>query len=34
MKSEAEEIEADTKLSVGLVGWPFQDGDWKATWKD
>ncbi|KAI0129863.1 oxidoreductase [Xylariales sp. AK1849] len=29
LKAQAEEIEASPQLSVGLVGWPFQDGSWK-----
>jgi len=33
LKAQAKEIEAGTQFSIGLVGWPFQSGSWKATWK-
>ena len=29
LKAQAKEIEANTLLSMGLVGWPFQDSRWK-----
>ncbi|KAJ9607677.1 hypothetical protein H2200_007755 [Cladophialophora chaetospira] len=28
LKAQAKEIEAGTQLSLGLVGWPFQDTNW------
>jgi hypothetical protein len=36
LKARAAEIEAGTLLSVGLVGWPFQDAGWKlqSAWQD
>ena len=30
LKAQAKEIEAGTRLTVGLVGWPFQDDAWEA----
>jgi hypothetical protein len=30
LKAQAKEIEASTQLSIGLVGWPFQDASWKS----
>lgn len=33
LKARAKEIEASTQLSIGLVGWPFQDAGWKVSWK-
>lgn len=33
LKAQATEIEASTQLSIGLVGWPFQNAGWKASWK-
>lgn len=33
LKAQAKEIETSTQLSIGLVGWPFQDANWKANWK-
>ena len=32
LKAKAKEIEVGTKLSIGLVGWPFEDGNWKPSW--
>lgn len=29
LKAQAEKIRDTTYLSVGLVGWPFESGDWK-----
>ncbi|KAI9708236.1 MAG: hypothetical protein M1820_004190 [Bogoriella megaspora] len=29
LKARAKEIEESTQLSIGLVGWPFQDANWK-----
>lgn len=29
LKAMSEEIEATTKLNIGLVGWPFQEGGWQ-----
>ncbi len=29
LKAEAKEIEASTRLSIALGGWPFQDTNWK-----
>ncbi|KAI9745013.1 MAG: hypothetical protein M1818_001291 [Claussenomyces sp. TS43310] len=29
LKARAKEIEASMQLSIGLVGWPFQDASWK-----
>jgi len=29
LKAQAKEIEASTQLSIGLVGWPFQNASWK-----
>ena len=29
LKAKAEKIRDTTYLSVGLVGWPFESGDWK-----
>lgn len=28
LKARAKELEANSQLSIGLVGWPFQDADW------
>jgi hypothetical protein len=28
LSAKAKEIEASTQLSIGLVGWPFQDAGW------
>lgn len=33
LKAKAKEIEESNQLSIGLGGWPFQDGSWKSTWK-
>ena len=36
LKAQAKEIETTPQLSIGLVGWPFQDAGWKAPttrWK-
>jgi len=33
LKSQATEIESSTQLSIGLGGWPFQDANWKVSWK-
>ena len=33
LKAQAKEIETSTQLSIGLVGWPFQNPSWKASWK-
>jgi len=33
LKERATEIEKGTLLSVGLVGWPFQEAVWKSPWK-
>lgn len=33
LKAQAKEIEESTQLSIGLIGWPFQDASWKASWK-
>ncbi|PMD53583.1 putative oxidoreductase [Hyaloscypha bicolor E] len=33
LKARAKEVEASTQLSIGLVGWPFEEGSWKDTWK-
>ncbi|KAE8389047.1 hypothetical protein BDV23DRAFT_173361 [Aspergillus alliaceus] len=33
LKARAGEIEGSKLLSVGLVGWPFGEDGWKATWK-
>ena len=33
LKTQAKEIEMGTKLSIGLVGWPFGESDWKTNWK-
>ncbi|KAK5165300.1 uncharacterized protein LTR77_009398 [Saxophila tyrrhenica] len=30
LRRRAEELEAGPQLSIGLVGWPFQDRDWKV----
>ncbi|KAJ5368386.1 uncharacterized protein N7496_008146 [Penicillium cataractarum] len=29
LKAKAKEIEAGSQLAIGLVGWPFQQGDWE-----
>ncbi|KAH8669616.1 putative oxidoreductase [Tricladium varicosporioides] len=29
LKAQAKEIETSTQLSIGLVGWPFQEAGWK-----
>jgi hypothetical protein len=29
LKAKAKEIEAGPQLTIGLVGWPFQQKDWK-----
>ncbi|KAF2720484.1 oxidoreductase [Polychaeton citri CBS 116435] len=29
LKAQAKEIETSTQFSIGLVGWPFQETDWK-----
>lgn len=31
LKAQAKELEGSEKLSIGLVGWPFTDGEWKAA---
>ncbi|TVY37448.1 Short chain dehydrogenase [Lachnellula occidentalis] len=33
LKAQAKEIEASTRLSIGLVGWPFGGSSWKSMWK-
>jgi NAD(P)-dependent dehydrogenase (short-subunit alcohol dehydrogenase family) len=33
LKARAKEVEASTQLSIGLVGWPFEEASWKDTWK-
>lgn len=33
LKARAKELESSTQLSIGLSGWPFQGGSWKADWK-
>ena len=33
LKAKAKEIEASEQLSIGLVGWPFQNTSWNANWK-
>jgi hypothetical protein len=33
LKAQAKEIEASTQLSIGLVGWPFQNASWNASWE-
>ncbi|KAA8645092.1 hypothetical protein EYZ11_008151 [Aspergillus tanneri] len=33
LKVQAKEIEASAQLSIGLVGWPFQNAGWKTIWK-
>jgi hypothetical protein len=33
LKAQAKELEAGTQLTIGLVGWPFQNSDWKINWK-
>lgn len=33
LKARATEIEEGMLLSVGLVGWPFQEAAWKSPWK-
>jgi hypothetical protein len=33
LKARATEIEEGTLLSIGLVGWPFQEATWKPHWK-
>jgi len=30
LKAQAKEIEASTQLSIGLVGWPFENAAWKV----
>lgn len=32
LKAQAKEIQASAQLSIGLVGWPFQNPSWKPTW--
>lgn len=32
LKARANEIESSAELGIGLVGWPFGDPSWKATW--
>ncbi|KFY98805.1 hypothetical protein V498_01218 [Pseudogymnoascus sp. VKM F-4517 (FW-2822)] len=32
LKARANEIESSAELCIGLVGWPFGDPSWKATW--
>jgi hypothetical protein len=29
LKAKAKEVEAGSQLSIGLVGWPFDDASWK-----
>ncbi|KAK5126162.1 hypothetical protein LTR08_005025 [Meristemomyces frigidus] len=29
LKAQARDIEASTRFNIGLVGWPFQDAEWK-----
>jgi hypothetical protein len=33
LKAQAKEIEAGTRLSIGLGGWPFDIAGWKSMWK-
>lgn len=33
LKAQAKEIESSTRLSIGLVGWPFETAGWKSSWK-
>ncbi|KAJ5574344.1 oxidoreductase [Penicillium hispanicum] len=33
LKARSKEIEGSTELNIGLVGWPFDDANWAATWK-
>ncbi|KAE8333316.1 hypothetical protein BDV39DRAFT_199044 [Aspergillus sergii] len=33
LKAQEEEIEASPRLSIGLVGWPFESAGWKSSWK-
>lgn len=33
LKARAEELEANTQLSIGLVGWPFDKAGYKPDWK-
>ena len=33
LKARAKELETSTQLSIGLVGWPFGDAKWAASWK-
>lgn len=32
LKARAKEIESSAQLTLTLVGWPFGDSNWKATW--
>ena len=33
LKAKAKEIEESSQLSLGLVGWPFENNDWKSDFK-
>ena len=33
LKAQAKQLEEGTQLSIGLVGWPFQETGWKTNWK-
>lgn len=33
LKARAEEIEKGSLYKIDLVGWPFQDTEWKSDWK-
>ncbi|OGM48255.1 putative oxidoreductase [Aspergillus bombycis] len=33
LKAQEEEIAASPRLSIGLVGWPFDSAGWKSNWK-
>ncbi|TVY17866.1 Short chain dehydrogenase citE [Lachnellula arida] len=33
LKAQAKELEASTQLNIGLIGWPFGEGNWKSMWK-
>ena len=34
LKAQARELEASTRLNIGLGGWPFGESvDWKPDWK-
>ena len=33
LKAQAKQIEAGTQLTIGLVGWPYQETSWTTNWK-